>query len=285
MGRFLIGLFTALALVAMAGTADAQTKRLRGETIIDKANVSTLEIDGSEVTATAAELNTMDGITATLAELNTMDGVTSTAAEINILDGVTANATEINLLDGVTATTAELNYLDVTTEGTQEASKAVTADSSGDITGLRAAASSGLKLGADTYLMQADANVTSAELLALNATPITVVAAPAAGTSLIFHKACIQVDYVSAAYGGIAAAEDLVFRYTDGSGDIASKSCEATGFLDATADTILCCEAEDVVIPVDNAALVVHMLTGEITTGDSPLDIRVWYGEIPTELP
>jgi len=37
------------------------------------------------------------------------------------------------LLDGVTATTAELNYLDVTTLGTSEASKALTADSSGNI--------------------------------------------------------------------------------------------------------------------------------------------------------
>ena len=46
---------------------------------------------------------------------------------------VTSTATELNLLDGVTATTAELNYLDVTTLGEVEASKAVTADSSGDV--------------------------------------------------------------------------------------------------------------------------------------------------------
>lgn len=59
--------------------------------------------------------------------------VTSTAAELNILDGVTATAAELNKLDGVTATTAELNYVDVTTLGTVQASKAVTADSSGEI--------------------------------------------------------------------------------------------------------------------------------------------------------
>ena len=46
---------------------------------------------------------------------------------------ITATATEINKLDGVTATTTELNYVDVTTLGTVEASKAVTADSSGDV--------------------------------------------------------------------------------------------------------------------------------------------------------
>ena len=72
-------------------------------------------------------------VTATAAEINILDGVTSTAAELNILDGVTSTATELNLLDGVTATTAELNYLDVTTLGTSEASKVVTVNASGDL--------------------------------------------------------------------------------------------------------------------------------------------------------
>jgi hypothetical protein len=56
------------------------------------------------LTATAAEINTLDGITASTAELNILDGVTATTAELNILDGVTATASEINALDGVTAT-------------------------------------------------------------------------------------------------------------------------------------------------------------------------------------
>jgi len=94
-----------------------------------KGTVSTLS--DLSVTATAAELNIMDGVTATTAELNIMDGVTSTAAELNILDGVTSTATELNLLDGVTATTAELNYLDIATLGLTAASKAVTADANG----------------------------------------------------------------------------------------------------------------------------------------------------------
>ena len=72
-------------------------------------------------------------VTATAAELNIMDGVTSTAAELNIIDGVTSTAAELNILDGVTSTTAELNYLDITTLGTSQASKAVTVDSDGDL--------------------------------------------------------------------------------------------------------------------------------------------------------
>lgn len=56
------------------------------DTIVDAANgtsgtiapdLSTLTINGTDVTATAAELNIMDGVTATTAELNYVDGVTS----------------------------------------------------------------------------------------------------------------------------------------------------------------------------------------------------------------
>jgi hypothetical protein len=48
----------------------------------------------------------------------------------NITGAVTATQAELNILDGVTATNSELNYLDLTTgPGTQEASKAVVADS------------------------------------------------------------------------------------------------------------------------------------------------------------
>ena len=94
-------------------------------------NATTLQIAGTSITSTAAELNILDGVTSTTAELNILDGVTSTAAELNILDGVTSTATELNLLDGVTATTTELNYLDITTLGLTEASKAVTADANG----------------------------------------------------------------------------------------------------------------------------------------------------------
>lgn len=56
------------------------------DTIVDAANgtsgtiapdLSTLTINGTDVTATAAELNILDGVTANTAELNYVDGVTS----------------------------------------------------------------------------------------------------------------------------------------------------------------------------------------------------------------
>ena len=83
-------------------------------------DLSTLTINGTNVSATAAELNILDGVTATAAELNKLDGVTATTAELNILDGVTATTAELNKLDGVTATTAELNKVDGLTATTAE---------------------------------------------------------------------------------------------------------------------------------------------------------------------
>jgi len=72
-------------------------------TVAGEISVTTLDIGGTNVTSTAAELNILDGVTSTAAELNILDGVTSTAAELNILDGVTSTASELNLIDGGTA--------------------------------------------------------------------------------------------------------------------------------------------------------------------------------------
>lgn len=125
----------------------------------------------------------------------------------------------------------------------------------------------------------AEVTVSSAELLALNATPKTLIAAPAAGIGLIVDRVEFFLDYNSAAYAGIAAGEDLAVRYTNGSGAIAL-TCEATGFLDQTADTRRICTPSNDVAPVAAAALVLHMTTGEITTGDSPLKVRVFYRSV-----
>ena len=54
-------------------------------------SMTSLALGGEPVTATATELNVMDGITASTTELNIMDGVTATTAELNHVDGVTGN--------------------------------------------------------------------------------------------------------------------------------------------------------------------------------------------------
>jgi len=59
-------------------------------TVAGEVSMTTLDIGGTNVTATAAELNILDGVTATAAELNLIDGVTATTAELNYSDGVTS---------------------------------------------------------------------------------------------------------------------------------------------------------------------------------------------------
>lgn len=133
------------------------------------------------------------------------------------------------------------------------------------------------------HTLVADAVITSAQLLALNATPRTVLAAPAAGKAII--PTLIEVyKPAGTAYAGIAAGEDLAFKYTDASGDILL-TMETTGFLDqATAQTRVQLPVNTTIKPVAAAALVAHMLTGEITTGDSNLLIRTHYKLIDTVL-
>lgn len=130
----------------------------------------------------------------------------------------------------------------------------------------------------DTAIIQADITVSSAELLALNAAPKSLVAAPGAGKGIVLVDAQFFLDYNSAAYAGIAAGEDLALRYTGAAGEILG-NVEATGFLDAVADAYrhVNSQAATSSTPVANAPLVLHMATGEVTTGNSPLKVRVRY--------
>lgn len=135
-------------------------------------------------------------------------------------------------------------------------------------------------------LLHRDVLVSSAELLALNATPKTLVPAPGStAMALIFEGAQIHKP-AGVAYAGIASGEDLSVKYTDGSGT-AVGGAETTGFLDQTtaqsrfARPTGAASGVSDITPVANAALVLHMLTGEITTGDSPLHVRVFYRVVP----
>lgn len=133
---------------------------------VDTMKIANLYIGESgaetQVTATAAELNHLDGITSSYAELNILDGCTATYQELNYLDltggpGV-AQASKAMVLDtnahidavktaalsigasgsetAVDSTAAELNYNHSVTPGTASASKTVILDANKGISGL-----------------------------------------------------------------------------------------------------------------------------------------------------
>jgi hypothetical protein len=119
--------------------------------------------------------------------------------------------------------------------------------------------------------------ITAAQILALNATPIEIVPAAGAGTVIEFESAVFH-KIAGTAYAGIAAGEDIAIKYTNGSGAQVNTSLETTGFMDqTTAQTRITRAIATEYTPVANAALVLQILTGEITTGDSPLYITVSY--------
>jgi hypothetical protein len=130
-----------------------------------------------------------------------------------------------------------------------------------------------------------DKLISSAQLLAMFATPVEIVPAPGAGLALVCDGIAIHKP-AGVAYGGIAAGEDLTVKYTNQAG-LEVAEVETTGFLDqATAQTryagtFRAASLISSITPVVNAALVLALLVGEITTGDSPLHVRTFYRIVP----
>lgn len=131
-----------------------------------------------------------------------------------------------------------------------------------------------------------DVTIPTGELLALNETPKVIVAAPGAGLAVVPAgpvALVLMLDFESAAYDGIAAGEDLSLKYT-GSAGTELIQVEATGFLDSTEDAVAFAAPGSLVTPEEDEPVVLHMLAGEIATGDSPLHVRFYYRHIPTTL-
>jgi hypothetical protein len=151
--------------------------------------------------------------------------------------------------------------------------------------------SRGLDQDQEVFTRTATVFITSAQLLALNATAIQVVAAPGAGRFIQVDK-WMAYKPAGTAYAGVATGEDLTLKYTGSSGVQVASPIETTGFLDqATAQTTWASTkgSADNATPasalaVANAAVFVHLLTGEITTGDTGVFIKVWFHEYPMVL-
>jgi hypothetical protein len=126
----------------------------------------------------------------------------------------------------------------------------------------------------------AEVSISSSELLALRATPKTLVAAPGAGFLLEFVSAVLLLDATATAY--VESSANLGVKYTDGSGFQVSEDIEATGFIDQTGDTMqhARAKADQIVAKAgcDNQALVLHNLgAGEYTTGTGTMRVKVAY--------
>jgi len=102
---------------ASSSVTDITADFLRGVNNLSDLDDPDTALQNLGLTATAAEINKLDGatldlaaVTATAAEVNVLDGVTATTGDLNKLASVTATAVELNKLDGFTGDTADLNY-------------------------------------------------------------------------------------------------------------------------------------------------------------------------------
>lgn len=79
--------------------------------------------------------------------------------------------------------------------------------------------------------------LTNAQILDLADTPAELVPAPGAGFWNEFVSAKIFYTYGGTVY--TESADNMLVRYEDGAGPAASEAIESTGFVDASADTIM----------------------------------------------
>ena len=131
---------------------------------------------------------------------------------------------------------------------------------------------------------EAEVTISSGEILALRASPKTLVAAPGASLLLEFVSLVLLHD-AGTAY--VETNDNLAVKYENGSGAAVSETIEMTGFIDQAADTMTTARAKlDVIVAktgCENKALVLHNIgDGEFTTGTGSIRAKVTYRLWPT---
>lgn len=125
--------------------------------------------------------------------------------------------------------------------------------------------------------------LTNAQMLALNATPVSVLAAPPAGFVHIIDR--IYATKIAGTAYTIGSNAGIDFKYTNGSGAIVVTALPTTGFLDSTSATQSLADGAATVLPVAAAAIVAQSKTAEVTgTGAPGISLRIYFRTVPSAL-
>lgn len=143
----------------------------------------------------------------------------------------------------------------------------------------------GSRLTSELDVRVREVTVSSAELLALRATPKTIVPAPGAGKMNVFHAAVFIADN-GTAY--VVGTNDLAFRYASTTGDVISQTIDTAGLLDQTTDIMsyvgpVATDSKTPKADCENTTIVLHNTgAGELTTGTGVVRVKCWYSIVKT---
>lgn len=134
------------------------------------------------------------------------------------------------------------------------------------------AGGSALVAGVD-YPTSATVTLSSAQILDLHNTPITLVAAPGAGKYLIPHAIVVWGGYGTTPY---TVSDDLSIRYVTGD-DISTDAATAAVFNYSGFRKLLLLDDVGGDDSIVNKGIETYVRTGSITDGDGTLTVTVWY--------
>jgi len=121
--------------------------------------------------------------------------------------------------------------------------------------------------------------LTTAQINAIRATPIALVAAKGANTIIELVSAVLTYDYATAAFT-VGADEDLVIEYANGTD--ATASIETAGFLDQVDDEVryyqnVIADGADLEATINQGLQIKNTGTGETADGGGEVDVRLVY--------
>ncbi len=182
----------------------------------------------------------------------------------------------ITLTEGVDTTVAAGNITDLRERQSLDLSKAL--EDSLPIAAIPTNLITWEKLETEVLVVK-QGTIATGDVATMNATPVEMIAAPGAGFYIDVQSIHWFLDFAGVAYDAAAAGDTLEAKYTDGAGAAVCDAVAGDAIGAAAADyhTKVAPVAE--VIPVENAAIVAHINTGEwyAAAGDSPLKYEIRY--------
>jgi len=136
----------------------------------------------------------------------------------------------------------------------------------------------GVMLTSEGLVRYRDVTLTNAQVLALRATPITLVAAPGSTKVNEFISAMIVASQAAGAW--TETVDNMAIRYTNGAGLIVSDAIETTGLFAASIKATRARAAIDPIGMLKNAPLVLHNTgDGEFGGGNAAntMLVRIFY--------